>query len=164
MARPKIKIPLDNFDRFIEIFGWLFLFILIILPILYGSDLPEKIPVHFGPDGMPDNYSGKNAIWTLPIIGVFLFVLMTYIGKIPHQYNYAVKITEENAKNQYTFATKMIRFLNTAITTMLCYMTWSTIQIAFGNQKGLRTGFMLLFLFLIFGIVGYQMWRSAKNK
>lgn len=163
MARPKIKIPLDNQDRLLDIIGWLFLFILIILPILYGSSLPEKIPAHFGFDGTPDAYSGKKAIWTIPIIGVFMFIFMTIIGKMPDKFNYMVKITEDNAKDQYTFATKMIRFLNTFITAIFCYLTWSSIQIAFGNQKGLSTGIMLLFMTVIFATTGYSLFRNSKS-
>ncbi|MDV7400732.1 DUF1648 domain-containing protein, partial [Arthrospira platensis SPKY1] len=87
MDRPRVQIEKDDFDRAMEILGLLALALLIILPAFYYNQLPEIIPRHFGPDGRPDGFSGKAIIWTLPLLGAFIYVSMAVLNKYPHIFN-----------------------------------------------------------------------------
>lgn len=64
----------------LEVIGWLALAVLILIPAFWHSRLPEQIPTHFGFSGLPDDYSGKAAIWALPVVGTFLFLLLSAIN------------------------------------------------------------------------------------
>ncbi|MEO0341210.1 MAG: DUF1648 domain-containing protein, partial [Bacteroidota bacterium] len=66
MQRPIIDLPLEPLDRLLEFIALVSLAALVLLPILYFEQLPEKIPSHFGPGGLPDGYSDKSIIWLLP--------------------------------------------------------------------------------------------------
>ncbi len=155
MNRPKIKIELDLIDKIIEGIGILGILLLIGLPIIYYGDLPDTIPRHFGLNGEPDGFSGKGIIWTLPILGSIMYIGMVILNKHPHIFNYPKKITEENAERLYRITTKLIRFLNTAIVCIFSYMTYATIRTALGKQGGMGNYFILVFLILIIGILGY---------
>ena len=147
-----------------EVLGLLALALLIGLPVFYYGQLPEEIPRHFGPDGRPDGFSEKALVWTLPLLGIALYIFMWALNKAPHLFNYSVKITEENAPRQYAIATKMIRSLNTLIACVFAYITYGTIQVALGRQEGLGNHFLITFLVLIFMTTGYFLSRSLKEK
>ncbi len=164
MPRPRLNIELDSQDRIIEAIGAVAIILLIALPAYYYGQLPESIPGHYDWRGQPDSYSNKATIWILPAIGIFLFVVLTAVNKYPHTFNYLTEITEENAPEQYRIVGKLMRGLNTLITCLFTYMTYSTILTALGKQNGLGPYFLPIFLALIFGATGYYLYRSIKLK
>jgi len=164
MERPKLKIELAPVDKATELIGIIGLLILIALPIYFFDKLPEIIPRHFAANGEPDGFSGKGIIWTLPIIGIVMYVGMFWLNKYPHIFNYPQQVTKDNALRLYTIGTKMIRTLNAIITCVFVYITYSKIQTALGNQDGLGTWFTPVFMILIFGVTGYFFYQSMNKK
>ncbi len=164
MARPKMKIELDTFDRMTEIIGIAALVLLIGLPLVYFSSLPETIPGHYGIHGTPDRFDKKETIWFVTVIGVMLYVGMAVLNRYPHIFNYPTAITEKNAEKQYSLATKMIRILNALMACTFAYLTYATIQTALGRQSGLSHYFMPVSMMLIFGTIGYFLYKLLKNK
>jgi uncharacterized membrane protein len=163
MERPKIKVALEPIDKIIERLGIIGLVILIGLPLFYFDKLPETIPRHFGADGKPDAFSGKGIIWTLPVIGFAMYAGLFWLNRYPHIFNYPQKVTQENAKRLYTVGKRMIRTLNTLITCLFAYITFSTIQVALGNQSGLGTWFLPNFMILTLGTTAYFLSRLMKR-
>ena len=51
MDRPRIKIGLDISDWVMELFGGIFLILMIGFPIYYLNELPDIIPRHFKRSG-----------------------------------------------------------------------------------------------------------------
>lgn len=160
--RPKLKVDIS--DKIIELLGVIGLIILIALPIFYYNSLPEIVPQHYGANGEPDGWGGKEKIWTLPIIGFLIYVGLAILNRFPNVFNYPKKITEENVVRQFRIATRMIRLLNTLIVYDFSYITYATIQTAFGKQNGLGNYFMPLFIISIFGTVGYSIYKLLKVK
>ncbi|MGB5507291.1 MAG: hypothetical protein WBM95_00145, partial [Robiginitalea sp.] len=105
----------------------------------------------------------KGIIWTLPIIGFTMFIGLYWLNKYPHIFNYPQKVTKENAKRLYTTGTRMIRTLNALITCLFAYITYSTIQVALGNQSGLGTWFLPIFMISTLGTTAYFLYRSMKK-
>lgn len=58
--------------NFIVLF-WLFLY-----TSLTYRELPKKIPIHFGITGKVDKLTRKRFYWLMPVIGLFIFMMMTY--------------------------------------------------------------------------------------
>lgn len=164
MKRPEYELTKDNIDHIMEIVAVFGLVVLTILPIIYFNKLPERIPIHFGFNGEPDGFGSKIFILVLPFVGILLFAMMFWINKYPHTFNYLTKITDENAHQQYRFVTKLIRVLNALITGMFAYITHIIIQTALGNKNGFSSSFIIIFVILIFSIIGYYIYQSAKNK
>jgi uncharacterized membrane protein len=164
MTRPKIKIKSEPIDRIVESIGVIGIILLIGLPVFYYSSLPDIIPRYYGSSGEPDGFSGKGIIWTLPAIGLVMYVGMAMLNKFPHIFNYLIEITTENAERQYKIATKLLRFLNTIIACVFCYITYATIQTALGKQSGLGSYFTPIFMVLIFGIIGIYLYKSIREK
>ena len=163
MERPKIKIEPEPIDKIIEWLGVLGLLLLIGLPLYYFDQLPETIPRHFGADGKPDAFSGKEIIWTLPVIGFAMYAGLFWLNRYPHIFNYPQKVSQQNARRLYTVGKRMIRTLNTLITGLFAYITYSTIQVALGNQSGLGSWFLPVFLILTLGTTAYFLFRLMKR-
>ena len=164
MNTPKVRLTLDRFDIIIEILGALGVLLLIALPILHYNDLPESIPRHYGVDGEPDGFGQKNVIWTLPLVGIALYIGLSILTRHPHLFNYPNDITEENKVRQYTIGAKMVRMLKTIIIGSFAYIIYITIQNALYGKQGLGNYFLIIFLGLIFGAIGYFIFQSVKKQ
>jgi uncharacterized membrane protein len=148
--RPLLKPEWVPLDWIIEVFAILGLLTLYGTGIFFFPKLPEIIPTHFNGSGQPDGFGSKFYFWILPGLGLFVYALLTLINLIPHQFNYLVKITPENALKQYTMGTRFIRYLKMVIIWMFFYINLSIIQSI--NQEPARLGlwFMPVFMAFIF--------------
>lgn len=109
LDRPKIKLTLTPLDKWLEALAisgciWLWTFCVRAYTIL-----PEAIPTHFNFKGVADGYGSKATLFILPSIATAIYILMTYLNQYPHIFNYMVKITVDNAEQQYRSATRLLR-------------------------------------------------------
>lgn len=153
MTQPKLNIPLTNNDKTLEIIALIGIILIWAICLYYYSSLPETIPIHFNAAGNPDGFGNKNTLWLLPSITTALYIALTAISKIPHTFNYPVKITPENAPNQYRKAIQLLRIIKVVITIGFSYMVYESIQVALGNAQttGLSSIVFLVALFLGIG-------------
>ncbi|MDX5478496.1 MAG: DUF1648 domain-containing protein [Cyclobacteriaceae bacterium] len=151
--RPIIKLEWTAWDKILEGLGFLALVLLLVLPVYFYPELPDRIPKHYDAAGQVTAYGGKGMLWIVPILGLITYATLFFINKVPHIYNYPIEITPENAERQYRMATRMIRTLNVIIVSTFLYSFYGTIQNALGNQVGLGKGFMPFFLIALFGTI-----------
>jgi len=163
-ARPKIKILLTSTDKMLEVLGWFTVLLLWILVIVNYAKLPETIPTHYNGVGSVDGYGAKGSILILPIVGTCIFVGLTYLNKFPEVFNYAIRITKENAEKQYTNATRMIRYLKLMTGIVFLFINYQTIHVAIGKSNGLSSWFLPLVL-IMFGVFpAYFIIKSIRYK
>lgn len=151
--RPIIKLEWTAWDKILEGLGFLALVLLLVLPVYFYPELPDRIPKHYDAAGQVTAYGGKGMLWIVPILGLITYATLFFINKVPHIYNYLIEITPKNAERQYRMATRMIRTLNVIIVSTFLYSFYGTIQNALGNQVGLGKGFMPFFLIALFGTI-----------
>ena len=143
---PDIVIEPTQQDKIIEGLALVFLAALFVLPLLYYNQLPERMPIHFNAAGEPDGYSDKNSIWLLPAVGLFTFLLFTFVNKMkPSNFNYPTKITPENAESKYRNTLLMLRWMKLAIMILFVYLVWMSIQVGLGEAEGLHPWFIWVF-------------------
>ena len=163
MEKPVIKLEWSAWDKVLEGLGLLALIFLIVLPFHFYPELPERIPQHFDASGQVTTYGKKGMLWLMPIMGLITYASLFFLNKVPHIFNYPVAITTENAERHYRMATKMMRSLNLIIVCTFLYSTYSSIQIALGNQEGLGKDFMPLFLIALFGTIVVYLIKAFKK-
>ncbi len=161
MIRPVIKIELEPIDWIIEIIAFIGLLLLVALPVYYYNNLPNVIPQHYNLIGEPDGIGGKGKIWLVPVTGLIIYVGLLLLNKSPHIFNYPKKITPENAKSQYRSAIRLIRLLKAIIVCVFCYISYVTILTALQKQDGLPNYFAPAFIILIFGIIGFYLFKTS---
>lgn len=163
MSRPKIRPELETTDILIELIGLIGLLVLVGLPLFYYPELPDQLPHHYGLDGKPDRYGGKEIVWLLPAIGILLYLGMWYLNRFPHIFNYTVKITEQNAQTQYRLSTRMIRSLNTFIAWMFAYINYAIVQGGLEDTFSLGNWFIPILLGGLFLIIGLFLYHATKT-
>lgn len=151
------------YDWVSEIVAIIFILLLIAFSLYHYSALPEKVPIHFNSSGVPNRFGGKGFVWTLPVIVVLLYVLLTIFTRLPHLGNYPVEITIENAKRQYRIATRLLRTMKMLIAATFFYIGFGKINIALGLQDGLSIFFHPIFLISVFGSLGIYLYQVYKK-
>jgi uncharacterized membrane protein len=162
--RPKRKLELTTADKIFEIVGWLLVVEIWILILTNYSNLPETIPTHYNGIGKADGFGGKSTIFTLPLIATILFIGLTVLNRFPHVFNYPINITEDNALKQYTYATRLIRYLKLFIVFIFGLIAFKTIQNANGESDGLGEWFLPLAMGLISIPLIYYVTNLFKTK
>ncbi len=162
--RPRIRLPLTPTDRLIEVAGLLLLLALWAAVALAYPGLPDRIPSHFDASGRPDDYGPKATILLLPVIGTVLFSGMTALNRFPHLFNYLRPITPENAKQEYTSYTRMIRITKLVVLLIFNGIVQLTLRTVAGRSAGLGPWFLPLALGLIALPVLYFLLRRGPSE
>ena len=162
--RPKMKLELTTTDKSLEILGWTSILAIWILTITNYTNLPDTIPIHYNGAGQVDEFGGKGNILTLPLVATILFIGLTIVNKFPHAFNYPTNITADNALNQYTNATRLIRCLKFIIVVIFGLIALQTIRNVNGHTSGLGVWFLPLTLGLIFIPLTYFLINSVQTK
>lgn len=162
-SNPKIAIPLTPSDKIVEIVGLVILAAFWYFTLFHYNQLPEIIPTHFTNNGEVDGYGGKWTIIFSPVIATILYLGITLASRFPHKLNYAVEITPENAKKQYTIFTGLLRILKIAVLLIFFMLDYQTIQLALGLPSLFGKSFMLIVFTLLFAPIFYFLIQSSKN-
>ncbi|MDX1271164.1 DUF1648 domain-containing protein [Bizionia paragorgiae] len=148
MQRPKIKVSRDTTDKVIETLTVLSLVFSFGFIGFHYSELPDLVPAHFGLDGKVNRYDEKSMIWFLPLLLSVICFGIYILNKQPYLYNYAIKITSENAEKQYRSSTKMMRYINLSLALICAVITYEMVTIALSNSTNFSP-FSNYFLILI---------------
>ncbi|MFZ4560970.1 MAG: DUF1648 domain-containing protein [Saprospiraceae bacterium] len=160
--RPRLRPHLTVSDWFVEFVGWGLLIGLWGYTLGRYGALPEHIPTHFNAAGEADAFGGKQSLLALPVVATVLFVGLSILNRFPHLFNYLQPITQENALQQYTIATRMIRVLKLVLAGVFFALLHRTVQTAQGDAQGLGTWFLPLVLALVYLPLGYYLYKSFR--
>lgn len=162
--RPKIKLQLTSLDKIIEVSSYIALLAFWLMAIVSFTTLPENIPTHYNGLGEVDSYGPKVTIFFLPIMGTVMFAFLAFIIKKPETFNYTVEITEENAQEQYTNMTKLIRFLKLVLIILFLIIDFKTIETSKGTTNGLGKWFLPFMMVLILVPILFSIYKSFRKK
>jgi uncharacterized membrane protein len=163
-ARPKISLQISVADKILEIAGWLTLMAFWLMILLNYFKMPELIPTHYNAAGDADACGNKAFLFVLPGISTILFGALTMLNRFPHIFNYPAPITFQNARQQYSNATRMIRYLKFIIVATFAYISYMSGQNSKGLQSGLGLYFVPIFLALVFIPLALAILKSLKLK
>lgn len=148
--RPVVRPEMTPADWLLEAAALLGLMVLLGYVIYQFPKLPQTIPSHFTASGSPDEFSSRSSFWMLPGIGVFVYILLSLIVLVPHQFNYLVTITPANALRQYTLAIRLIRYLKAAVIWIFFLISNATVRFVEKEGSGPGSWFLPVILGGIF--------------
>lgn len=90
--------------------------------------MPDKIPTHFGADGVIDGYGGKSMIWGLLSIAWFIVGLLSVTELFPKYWNIPFKVTKENQARVLTIAWHMLSATKLIVTGVFAYLAIKVTQ------------------------------------
>lgn len=130
--RPKYQPGLTSADKKLELIGWGVVVVTWLYTIINYSALPDIIPIHLNNWGEIDGYGVKKTIFALPVVSTVFFIILTILSRYPHIFSYYPKtITEDNYQEEYTIATKVIRWLKLIIVLIFGAIVFTAVQKAF---------------------------------
>ena len=90
--------------------------------------LPDRIPVHYGADGVIDGYGDKSMIWVLLAITWFIVGLLSVTELFPKYWNIPFKVTKENQARVLTIAWHMLSATKLIVTGVFAYLAIKVTQ------------------------------------
>jgi len=135
----------------------LLVFIWIFIGINFAG-LPETVPSHFAVNGNVDGASEKKAIWILPVIATFLFLLLVGISRDPDSPMLNVPKSYRNKESLKFFANSTLL----PILLLLADTVVESILIAQEKLRGMSNAVFIL-LALVFVVIGIHIFRMIKE-
>lgn len=163
-TRPIIELEKSEFDKLIETGGIILLFVLIGMTTYFYGSLPEQVPSHFNSSGEPDAYSGKWIVWLMPILGSAIYFGLRKLAKVPHTFNYPMKLTDQNIERAYRNGSRLIMCMAVVILSAFTYINYSMFRTSLGDQQGLGSSFLPIFICVLFGTIIYYSFMILKAK
>lgn len=158
----KERVPSTWFHKLIEIITLFILIIMIIYPFVMWNTLPSKIPAHYNALGEIDRWGTKYELFVLPIVGVFLYGLMSLVSLFPSAWNIPVTVTRENRKRVYQTVKSLLVFMKLEVIVLFGYLEYHSTQ-----MKNMPGSFLGIVLVVLFGTVFYyiaRMYWVAKRR
>jgi uncharacterized membrane protein len=156
-----VKIERSTFDSVLDYLGWLILIFLWVMTVYSYATLNTTIPTHFNASGRADAFGNKHTLFILPVLGTIIFTGLTILNRYPWTYNY-LNYSKENAAEQYSYASKMIRSLKTAIILLFALVSLFSYLTAIGKTDGLGTWFLPFLLVVILIPQSYYIIKSLR--
>ncbi|MFC7684806.1 DUF1648 domain-containing protein [Ureibacillus sp. GCM10028918] len=120
--RPILHLPKTKFEMMMDAIGIVLFVGSIVFLIMNWDGIPDKVPVHFNGAGEVDRFGSRVELIILPIIGLFIFVLMSLLEKVPHMHNYPNRINESNAELFYLPSRKLLNVIKNICLVMFAYL------------------------------------------
>lgn len=162
--RPELKLPKTRLERILDLVGLGVFLLSLIFALVNWPHLPDKIPGHFNALGEVDRWGSKYEIIILPIIGLFIFVLMTLFEKAPHMHNYPKRLNESNVEQFYLNSRMMLNMTKNSCLIIFGILIVQIIRVAKGEIQSLGGWFLPIFIILVFIPLILGLYRSSKIK
>lgn len=162
--RPRYRPEWTETQKLLEVLAFIAIVLMWVFTLYSFAGLPESIPVHYDALGSPNGYGEKYMLFLLPLIMTGVYMLISLVSRKPWIFNYMVKITEENYREQYTSAVNMLRLLKLIIALFALYVSYGIIRNAQGQSDSLSPYALVFFLFAIFSVTGFSIYKSIRSK
>lgn len=142
MYRPILDLPKTMRERVWNwVGGGIFLVSILYIVVVWGK-IPEEVPGHFNGAGEVDRWGSKFELFILPFIGVFLWIVMGLIEKVPHMHNYPARLNESNVEAFYLNSRKLLNELKNFCLLLFAIGSIQTVRIALGEAQSLGWWFV----------------------
>ena len=88
----------------------------------YGS-LPDRIPIHYGVNGVVDGYGAKSMIWVLVAMAWIEVGIVSTVEQFPRLWNVPFNVTEENRYRVLTLTWHLASTSKLIVLGILVYLT-----------------------------------------
>lgn len=124
----------------------------------YGS-LPDRIPIHYGANGVINGYGSKGMIWLLITIMWVVVGLMSVVEQFPRLWNTGFKLTNENRCRLLALTCHFMSTTKLAISVIFAY---TVVMCARGGNLSPR--FLPLVVAVLFANSLYWIIKLAINR
>jgi uncharacterized membrane protein len=162
--RPVLKLEYGLFEMIAEAAGAAALIAGLFVLTKYWAALPQIIPTHFGFSGQADSWGSKSTLLALSAVTVVMYLALTLLSRVPHIYNYACDITEQNSEFQYRNSRRLMLCLKAEVTAIFAYMQFRLVLIALGKASGMGMLWFFASMAAVMATVIWFVYRSLSCK
>ena len=105
----------------------------------YGS-LPDRIPTHYGVNGVVDGYGAKSMIWIFVVMAWIEVGTVSVVEHFPRFWNVPFKVSKENQSRVMTLTWHLISTTKLIVLGIVVYLT--TMSVLGGNLPACFTLFV----------------------
>jgi|SRR5690606_143760 uncharacterized membrane protein len=154
------SIPLSLFEKIL-----IFLSILIVVGVLFTiigvwSNIPERIPIHYGFSGEADNYGNKSMLIILLVVITTVYASVLLSSKL--QKSHFLSDNDEKGIKLYKNDRLMRIFIGLESVIIMAVIEIKTILISLGKAENLGNYTVPLIIALIFFTILFFYLRSRK--
>jgi uncharacterized membrane protein len=129
-----------------------------ILLALRWGEIPQQIPTHYNFAGEVDGYGGKGGLIAFLALSWLLFVGISALERFPKLWNTGgVHVTPQNQAEVYQLLLDMVSVLK-----LLCVAVFVFLIVFMACEMPLPGLFTPIYMLLIFGELGYYLFRLSK--
>ncbi|WP_313150360.1 DUF1648 domain-containing protein [Lysinibacillus capsici] len=150
MFRPILKLPKTRSEKIWDYIGGSIFILSIFYIILAWGKLPDEIPGHFNGMGEVDRWGAKIELFILPFIGLFLWMLMGLLEKVPHMHNYPSRLDESNVEAFYLNSRKILNQVKNICLILFAFISVQMVRIGLGEVNSLGWWFLPIVLIGVF--------------
>lgn len=161
--RPILDLELSQVDWYIYYASLIFTLACVLASVYFYMNAGDVIATHMNAKGEIDGYGSPWTLFIVPGTAVLMFIMFHYLLKIPHKYNYMVKITPENAEYEYRKSRKLMLLTLLGSSALLFYVTLLMGWAESGHPPGSMIFFYILVAFTVFGPLAYYLLDNKKN-
>lgn len=132
---------------------------------LFGPNrLPDRVATHFDLAGHPNGWSSPLGLLLLPVIGVFIYVLMTVLSRDPSRFNYPVQVTPQNRPVLESLSLDMISWLKAELIGTFLWIDLDLIYAARRPERGNSIALVWIPLGVVFFTIGRYIWLMSRAR
>lgn len=161
--RPKVNPPRSPLEVVLGILSFVGTVAIIAIAVYSYGQLPDQIPGHFNAAGQITDYQGRAFIFFLPALAVVFFIGFSLLKRIPHLYNYPVRITPENAGWQYQQARTLIGWVQFEGIWLFTYAEWVIVQTSLNQADAFNLWIFWGFIGIVFLTIIVYIVRMARG-
>lgn len=158
------EIPRSKMEIVCEVLSVIGIILALILVFGKYAGLPDMVPSHFGPNGMPDAWDKKSTILFLVGVMIFVYIIISISRIFPKLINLNVTITKENAVRVMSVIYSGLSLTKLICIGMIYYIINGIILTAEGNANGLGMGIWIFVVALLVTVFGMQIVCSKTAK
>lgn len=130
---------------------FLMAFLTLVMCVIYYSEIPEEIPIHFNYKGEADGFGPKSSM--LISLGVLYIIIIgiDVLGRFPKYFNYPVAITEKNKEAQQKNAKAILQQVNFGVALLAFFFVYRYLNIEFAK---VYEGYYVTIYFVVVSFFG----------
>ncbi|MDF2589452.1 MAG: hypothetical protein K0S41_3293 [Anaerocolumna sp.] len=152
-----MKIKYTKIQKAIELITILLMISMILYLVIIWDTIPDKIPGHYGINGVVDRLGNKGELISLPAFSIFLYGLLSIVTKFPSMWNLPVQVTDDNRADVAKEVRSMLLYMKLEIVIIFFY-----ILICASNALPLGVWFLPVVIVILFGLMFYYIRKMKK--
>jgi hypothetical protein len=139
--------------EYVSVAGLVLLWWLTGTALLGPNKLPTSVPTHFDAAGQATEWGSSQLLLGMPIGGLVLYALMTWVSRRPQAFNFPARVTPMNRPRLEALALQMIGWMKAEVIWLFAWIQHFIIEAARNGHGALPARFMPVTLSVVIGTV-----------